>query len=127
MAEEKKQVRKNPNPLVVKGVFFVTATFEDKQYVVSNGLSFLRFKKDGEDINKGDYVEIHGPVYQKKEASHPIVTGEALVRKLSEKEVDEYKAAIAKVVGKSADKAETKKSAPKKTAKKAEENKLPWE
>lgn len=119
---EKKQVRKNPSPLVVKGVFYVTATFEDKQYVVSNGLSFLRFKKENDDINKGDYVEIHGPVYQKKEASHPIITGEAVVKKLSEAEVDEYKAKIAKATGKEAAKPK-EKSKPKKAA----EQKLPWE
>lgn len=119
---EKKQVRKNPSPLVVKGVFYVTATFEDKQYVVSNGLSFLRFKKENDDINKGDYVEIHGPVYQKKEASHPIITGEAVVKKLSETEVDEYKAKIAKATGKEAAKPK-EKSKPKK----ATEQKLPWE
>lgn len=125
MTNEKKQVRKNPNPLVVKGTFFVTATFEDKQYVVSNGLSFLRFKKDGEEINKGDYVEIHGPVYQKKEAAHPIITGEAVVRKLSEAEVDEYKAKLAKATGKTAD-AEPKKEKKTKTTK-ATEQKMPWE
>lgn len=122
---EKKQVRKNPSPLVVKGTFYVTATFEDKQYVVSNGLSFLRFKKDGEEINKGDYVEIHGPVYQKKEAVHPIITGEAVVRKLTEAEVDEYKAKLAKATGKTAD-AEPKKEKKAKTTK-ATEQKLPWE
>ena len=122
---EKKQVRKNPSPLVVKGTFYVTATFEDKQYVVSNGLSFLRFKKDGEEINKGDYVEIHGPVYQKKEAAHPIITGEAVVRKLTEAEVDEYKAKLAKATGKTAD-AESKKEKKTKTTK-ATEQKMPWE
>lgn len=122
---EKKQVRKNPSPLVVKGIFYVTATFEDKQYVVSNGLSFLRFKKENDDINKGDYVEIHGPVYQKKEASHPIITGEAVVKKLSEAEVDEYKAKLAKATGKTAD-AEQKKEKKTKTAK-ATEQKMPWE
>lgn len=119
---EKKQVRKNPSPLVVKGVFYVTATFEDKQYVVSNGLSFLRFKKENDDISKGDYVEIHGPVYQKKEASHPIITGEAVVKKLSEAEVDEYKAKIAKATGK-----ETAKPKEKSKSRKAAEQKLPWE
>lgn len=125
---EKKQVRKNPSPLVVKGVFYVTATFEDKQYVVSNGLSFLRFKKDGEEINKGDYVEIHGPVYQKKEAAHPIITGEAVVRKLTEAEVDEYKAKLAKAL-RPADPmldAEPKKEKKVKTTK-ATEQKMPWE
>lgn len=125
---EKKQVRKNPSPLVVKGTFYVTATFEDKQYVVSNGLSFLRFKKDGEEINKGDYVEIHGPIYQKKEAAHPIITGEAVVRKLTEAEVDEYKAKLAKAL-RPADPmldAEAKKEKKVKTTK-ATEQKLPWE
>jgi TfoX/Sxy family transcriptional regulator of competence genes len=125
---EKKQVRKNPSPLVVKGTFYVTATFEDKQYVVSNGLSFLRFKKDGEEINKGDYVEIHGPVYQKKEAVHPIITGEAVVRKLTEAEVDEYKAKLAKAL-RPADPmldAEPKKEKKVKTTK-ATEQKMPWE
>lgn len=122
---EKKQVRKNPSPLVVKGTFYVTATFEDKQYVVSNGLSFLRFKKDGEEINKGDYVEIHGPIYQKKEAAHPIITGEAVVRKLTEAEVDEYKAKLAKAIGKTAD-AEPKKEKKTKSTK-ATEQKMPWE
>ena len=125
---EKKQVRKNPSPLVVKGVFYVTATFEDKQYVVSNGLSFLRFKKENDDINKGDYVEIHGPVYQKKEASHPIITGEAVVKKLSEAEVDEYKAKLAKAL-RTADPmldVEPKKEKKAKTTK-ATEQKLPWE
>lgn len=122
MTNEKKQVRKNPSPLVVKGIFYVTATFEDKQYVVSNGLSFLRFKNENDDINKGDYVEIHGPVYQKKEASHPIITGEAIVKKLSEAEVDEYKAKIHPATGKEAAKPK-EKSKPKK----ATEQKLPWE
>lgn len=122
---EKKQVRKNPSPLVVKGTFYVTASFEDKQYVVSNGLSFLRFKKDGEEISKGDYVEIHGPVYQKKEAAFPIITGEAVVRKLTEAEVDEYKAKFAKATGKTAD-AEPKKEKKTKTTK-ATEQKMPWE
>lgn len=125
MTNEKKQIRKNPSPLVVKGTFYVTATFEDKQYVVSNGLSFLRFKKDGEEINKGDYVEIHGPIYQKKEAAHPIITGEAVVRKLTEAEVDEYKAKLAKATGKTAD-AEPKKEKKAKTTK-ATEQKMPWE
>lgn len=121
---EKKQVRKNPSPLVVKGTFYVTATFEDKQYVVSNGLSFLRFKKDDEEINKGDYVEIHGPIYQKKEAAHPIITGEAVVRKLTEAEVDEYKAKLTKATGKTADMLKKEKKI--KTTK-ATEQKMPWE
>lgn len=125
---EKKQVRKNPSPLVVKGTFYVTATFEDKQYVVSNGLSFLRFKKDGEEINKGDYVEIHGPVYQKKEAAHPIVTGEAVVRKLTEAEVDEYKAKLAKNLRTVDPMLDAKPKKEKKTkTTKATEQKMPWE
>lgn len=126
MAEAKKQIKKNPNPLVVKGVFFVTADFEEKQYVVSNGLSFIRFKKEGEDIKKGDYIRVHGPVYQKKEAANPIITGEAIVEKLSEEEVDKMKAAISEAV--TAAKA-TKKSTPKKEtkAKKSDEQKFPWD
>lgn len=123
---EKKQVRKNPSPLVVKGTFYVTASFEDKQYVVSNGLSFLRFKKDGEEIDKGDYVEIHGPIYQKKEAAHPIITGEAVVRKLTEAEVDEYKAKLAKATGKTANPDPLLKEKKTKTTK-ATEQKMPWE
>lgn len=119
----KEQVRKNPSPLVVKGIFFVTATFEDKQYVVSNGLSFIRFAKEDDGIKKGDYVEIHGPVYQKKEAANPIITGEAVVRKLSDKEVEEYKEKLSALFG-DKPKAATKKAAPKK---KAAENKMPWE
>lgn len=127
MSDEKKSVRKNPNPLVVKGVFYVTATFEDKRYVVSNGLSFIQFAKENDGIEKGDYVEIHGPVYQKKEAPNPIITGEAVVRKLDEKEVEEYKAKMSKAFGDKA-KADTKKSTAKKsTAKKADEQKMPWE
>lgn len=124
MTEEKKTVRKNPNPLVVKGIFYVTATFEDKQYVVSNGLSFIRFKNEGDNIEKGDYVEIHGPVYQRKDAANAIITGEAIVRKLDEKEVDEYKAKLDEAFGK---KAETKKSTSKKSAAKKSDKKLPWE
>lgn len=126
MAEAKKQIKKNPNPLVVKGVFFVTADFKEKQYVVSNGLSFIRFKKEGEDIKKGDYIRVHGPVYQKKEAANPIITGEAIVEKLSEEEVDKMKAAISEAV--TAAKA-TKKAAPKKEvkAKKSDEQKFPWD
>lgn len=129
MTEEKKTIRKNPHPLVVKGIFYVTASFEDKQYVVSNGLSFIRFKKDGEEIDKGDYVEIHGPVYQKKDAANAIVTGEALVRKLTEEEVDAYKAEVNKMFGDkptAAKKTTAKKSAPKKAAK-SDEQKMPWE
>lgn len=125
MSDEKKQIKKNPNPLVVKGIFFVTAVFEDKRYVVSNGLSFIQFAKEGDDIKKGDYVSIHGPVYQKKDAANPIITGEAVVTKLSEKEVEEYKAKMSKLFG-DGDKA--KKVAPKKsTSKKADEQKMPWE
>ena len=126
MAEAKKAIKKNVNPLVIKGIFFVTADFEEKQYVVSNGLSFIRFKKEGEDIKKGDYIRIHGPVYQKKEAANPIITGEAIVEKLSEDEVDKMKAAISEAV--TAAKA-TKKTAPKKEvkAKKADEQKFPWD
>ena len=126
MAEAKKAIKKNVNPLVIKGIFFVTADFEEKQYVVSNGLSFIRFKKEGEDIKKGDYIKIHGPVYQKKEAANPIITGEAIVEKLSEEEVDKMKAAISEAV--TAAKA-TKKTAPKKEvkAKKADEQKFPWD
>lgn len=126
MAEAKKAIKKNVNPLVIKGIFFVTADFEEKQYVVSNGLSFIRFKKEDEDIKKGDYIRIHGPVYQKKEAANPIITGEAIVEKLSEDEVDKMKAAISEAV--TAAKA-TKKSAPKKEvkAKKADEQKFPWD
>lgn len=123
MAEQKKQPKKNLHPLVVKGIFLVTATFEEKQYVVSNGLSFLRFTKEGEDINKGDFIEIHGPVYQRKEAANPIITGEAIVRKLSEEEVEKYKADFVKATGKS----EAKKEPKKKADKKSDEKKLPWE
>ena len=125
MSEQKKQPRKNPSPLVVKVVFYVTAEFEDKQYVVSNGLSFIRFKKDDEDIKKGDYLVIHGPVYQRKDAANAIITGEAVVTKMTEQEVDEYKAKISEAIG---TKPQAKKSATKKsTAKKSDENKLPWE
>lgn len=125
MSDEKKQVKKNPNPLVVQGIFYVTATFEDKRYVVSNGLSFINFAKEGDGINKGDYVSIHGPVYQKKDAPNPIITGEAIVKKLTDKEVDEYKTKMSKVFE---DKPETKKKTTKKsTAKKSDEHKMPWE
>lgn len=127
MSDEKKSVRKNPSPLVVKGIFFVTATFEDKRYVVSNGLSFIQFAKEGDDIKKGDYVSIHGPVYQKKDAANPIITGEAVVTKLSEKEVEEYKAKMSKLFGDPMK--DTKKTTTKKSTKKADDdvNKMPWE
>lgn len=126
MPDEKKQVKKNPNPLVVKGIFFVTATFEDKRYVVSNGLSFIQFAKEGDGIEKGDYLEIHGPVYQRKDAANAIITGEAVVRKLTEEEVEAHKEKLSKVFG---DKASTKKEVKKTTKKttKADEQKMPWE
>ena len=125
MSDEKKQAKKNPNPLVVQGIFYVTATFEDKRYVVSNGLSFINFAKEGDGINKGDYVSIHGPVYQKKDAPNPIITGEAIVKKLTDEEVDEYKAKMSKAFG---DKPTTEKKTTKKsTAKKSDEHKMPWE
>lgn len=131
MAEAKKQIRKNPYPLVVKGIFYVTADFNGKQYVVSNGLSFIRFPKEGEEkISKGDYVEIHGPVYiKKKETFIPIITGEAIVRKLSEEEVDEYKAKVSEAIQSNSKKADAKKVEKKPAAKKSksEEQKLPWE
>lgn len=129
MAEQKKEIKKNPFPLVVKGIFYVTAEFDDKQYVVSNGLSFIRFKKENDEVSKGDYVEIHGPVYQRKEAANAIVTGEAIVRKLTEKEVDDYKSKVTSCVkANSADKKEatTKKSLAKKSEDKKEQ-KMPWE
>lgn len=118
-----KQVRKNPNPLVIKGVFYVTAEFEDKQYVVSNGLSFIRFKKEGEEIAKGDYLRIHGPVYQRKDAANAIITGEAVVEKMTEKEVEEHKAAINKMF-------EVKPKPEKKSVQKkksVDKDKMPWE
>lgn len=122
---DQKQIKKNPNPLVIKGIFFVTATFEDKRYVVSNGLSFLNFAKPGEDIKKGDYLRIHGPVYQRKDAGNPIITGEAVVEKLTEAEIEEYKAAMNKVFD---TKPATKKApAKKKSATKPDEHKMPWE
>ena len=130
MSEQKKQPRKNPSPLVVKGIFYVTAEFEDKQYVVSNGLSFIRFKKDDEDIKKGDYLVIHGPVYQRKDAANAIITGEAVVTKMTEQEVDEYKAKISEAIGtkyKQITYLEKKSTTKKSTAKKSDENKLPWE
>lgn len=126
MSDEKKQIKKNPNPLIIKGIFFVTATFEDKRYVVSNGISFLQFAKDGEDIHKGDYISVHGPVYQRKDAANPIITGEAVVKKLTEEEVDAYKASMNKLFG---DKPAPVKKAPakKKPAAKPDEHKMPWE
>lgn len=129
MTEQKKEIKKNPFPLVVKGIFYVTAEFDDKQYVVSNGLSFIRFKKENDEVSKGDYVEIHGPVYQRKEAANAIITGEAIVRKLTDKEVDDYKSKVTSCVkANSADKKET--TAKKSSAKKSEdkkEQKMPWE
>ena len=122
---EQKQIKKNPNPLVIKGIFFVTATFEDKRYVVSNGLSFLNFAKPGEDIKKGDYLRIHGPVYQRKDAGNPIITGEAVVEKLTEKEIEEYKATINKMFDTKP--VEKKSATKKKTTAKPDEHKMPWE
>lgn len=129
MTEQKKEIRKNPHPLIVKGIFYVTATFEDKAYFVSNGLSFLRFAKDDkEEIKKGDYVEVHGPVYQRKDAASAIITGEAIVRKLTEEEVEKYKDDMNKMFdGSKEKKSEKKTSSKKSTAKKSDENKLPWE
>jgi len=124
-----KNVRKNPFPLVVKGIFYVTATFEDKQYCVSNGLSFIRFKNANDDINKGDYVEIHGPVYQRKEAANAIITGEAIVRKLTEEEVNDYKAKVSACVKAAVDNKKDTKPATKekKSTAKADNKKMPWE
>lgn len=128
MTEEKKPVRKNPHPLVVKGTFYVTADYDDKQYVVSNGLSFIRFKKEGESgIDKGDYIRVHGPVYKKKDAAQPIITGEAIVEKLTEKEVDEYKADTSKAVAANTKKSSDTKAKKATSKKKDDENKLPWE
>lgn len=129
MTEPKKQIKKNPHPLVVKGTFFVTAVFEDKAYVVSNGVSFLYFiTEKSPELAKGDYVEIHGPIYKKKGASNTIVTGEAIVRKLDEKEVEKYKAELAAVFKTdplyAINSSTTKKE---KSAGKSTENKLPWE
>ena len=115
--------RKNVNPLVIKGVFYVTAEFEDKQYVVSNGLSFIRFKKEGEAISKGDYLRIHGPVYQRKDAANAIITGEAVVEKMTEKEVEEHKAAVNRMF-ETKPKAEKKPTPKKKTT---DKDKMPWE
>lgn len=126
MTEEKKPVRKNPHPLVVKGIFYVTADYDDKQYVVSNGLSFIRFKKEGESgIDKGDYIRVHSPVYKKKDAAQPIITGEAIVEKLTDKEVDKYKAETAKAVAATSKSTDKKKTTTKKT--KEEDQKFPWE
>lgn len=125
MSEQKRV--KNPNPLVVKGIFYVTADFEDKRYVVSNGLSFINFAKEGEDIHKGDYVEIHGPVYQKKDAPNPIITGEAVVRKLTEEEVDAHKAAMEKAFSSSDKKPAAKKKSTAKKETKEDSKKMPWE
>lgn len=131
MTEQKKQIKKNPHPLVVKGTFFVTAVFEDKAYVVSNGVSFLYFiTKKSPELAKGDYVEIHGPIYKKKGASNVIVTGEAIVRKLDEKEVEKYKAELDAVFKTDPLYAINLKNAPaniEKAAGKSTENKLPWE
>lgn len=124
MTEAKKDIKKNPNPLVIKGIFFVTADYDDKQYVVSNGISFIRFKKEGENIVKGDYVEVHGPVYQRRDAANAIITGEAIVRKLDDKEVEAYKAAVSsavKAATKDKPKTDKKKAAPK------SDKKMPWE
>lgn len=123
---EQKQVRKNVNPLVIKGIFYVTAEFEDKQYVVSNGLSFIRFKREGEEIHKGDYLRIHGPVYQRKDAANAIITGEAVVEKMTEKEVEEHKARISLMFE---DKPAPTKKAPtkKKSSAKPDIQKMPWE
>lgn len=116
------EVKKNPHPLVVKGIFFVTADFDDKQYVVSNGVSFIRFKSEKDEITKGDYVEIHGPVYQRKEARNPIITGEAICRKLTEKEVEKYKAEVTKSIAEN-----SKGKTPAKKSTKTTETKMPWE
>lgn len=126
MAEEKKQIKKNPNPLVVKGIFFVTAVFEDKRYVVSNGLSFLQFAKEGEDVKKGDYLRIHGPVYQRKDAANPIITGEAIVEKLTDEEVEKHKEAINKMFD-SKPKEEKKSTTKNKATSKSDDHKMPWE
>ena len=127
MAEAKKDIKKNPFPLVVKGVFYVTAEFDDKQYVVSNGLSFIRFKTENDEVTKGDYVEIHGPVYQRKDSANAIITGEAIVRKLSDKEVDEYKSKVTSCVKANANKKETTKKSTTKKSEAKTENKMPWE
>lgn len=126
MAEKttKKEIKKNPYPLVIKGIFYVTATFEDKQYVVSNGLSFIRFKTENDDIKKGDYVNIHGCVYQRKGSANPIITGESVVTKLTDAEVEEYKEKTSKMY-ESLKKDATKKSTSKK--KTDEDEKYPWE
>ena len=126
MTEEKKAVRKNPHPLVIKGIFYVTADYDDKQYVVSNGLSFIRFKKEGEpEISKGDYIRVHAPVYKKKDAAQPIIIGEAIIEKLTDEEVDKYKAETAKAVAANSKGTDKKKTTTKKT--KEEDQKFPWE
>ena len=127
MAEAKKDIKKNPFPLVVKGIFYVTAEFDDKQYVVSNGLSFIRFKTENDEVTKGDYVEIHGPVYQRKDSANAIITGEAIVRKLSDKEVDEYKSKVTSCVKANTNKKETTKKSTTKKSEAKTENKMPWE
>ena len=121
----KKEVKKNPYPLVIKGVFYVTATYEDKQYVVSNGLSFIRFKKDDDDIKKGDYINIHGCAYQRKGSANPIITGESIVTKLTDAEVEEYKEKTSKLY-ESLKKDTTKKVTSKKKSENTDE-KYPWE
>lgn len=123
---DKKEIKKNPNPLVIKGIFFVTAVYEDKQYFVSNGLSFIRFAKEGENIKKGDYVSVHGTVYQRKDAANPIITGESIVEKLEGKALEDFKAKTAKAF-EGAKKSETKKAAPKKAETKSDSKKMPWE
>ena len=124
---DKKEIKKNPYPLVIKGTFYVTAVFEDKQYVVSNGLSFIRFAKEDDDIKKGDYVHIHGCAYQRKGAANPIITGESIVTKLSEKEVEEYKEKTSKVFEDMKKEAPKKSTSSKKKKEEANSDKLPWE
>ena len=93
--------------------------------MVSNGLSFIQFAKEGEDIKKGDYLSIHGPVYQRKDAANPIITGEAVVHKLTEDEVNKFKETMNKAFDK---KPEAKKPiAKKKAPAKDDEHKMPWE
>lgn len=121
----KKEVKKNPYPLVIKGVFYVTATYEDKQYVVSNGLSFIRFKKEDDNIKKGDYVNIHGCIYQRRGSVNPIITGESIVTKLTDAEVEEFKEKTSEMY-ESLKKDTTKKSTSKKK-KEEDTEKYPWE